>query len=185
LQPRALPRRRRGSRHSPSRPGVRLHLLPQPLLRRCGHGRCQPPAIPQQRRRRQHRGHELCTAVLHFQTAQGLTATGCTGPLTRARINTIEAQRPEWVTTLSKENVRTNVSGAQVPGYGLQPPPAVHVRTMMALNNRFNERSVGHRVGNRCAVPSRRDCMPMETPMTTNAAVERPTTRDVWMRGTR
>ena len=111
------------------------------------------PAIPQQRRRRQHRGHELCTAVLHFQTAQGLNATGCTGPLTRARINTIEAQRPEWVTTLSKENVRTNVSGAQVPGYGLQPPPAVHVRTMMALNNRFNERSVGHRVGNRCAVP--------------------------------
>jgi hypothetical protein len=48
--------------------------------------------------------------VLHFQTAQGLTATGCTGPLTRARINTIEAQSREWVTTLSIANGRTQRS---------------------------------------------------------------------------
>jgi peptidoglycan hydrolase-like protein with peptidoglycan-binding domain len=53
-------------------------------------------------------------AVIHFQAAQGLTATGCTGPLTRAHINTIEAQHPEWMTTLSNGNGYTNVSGAQV-----------------------------------------------------------------------
>jgi peptidoglycan hydrolase-like protein with peptidoglycan-binding domain len=53
-------------------------------------------------------------AVMRFQTAQGLTATGCTGPLTRARINAIEAQHPEWMTTLSNTNGYTNVSGAQV-----------------------------------------------------------------------
>src|SRR6478736_5784316 len=43
-------------------------------------------------------------AVVHFQTAQCLTATGCTGPLTRARINAIEGQHPEWMTTLSNTN---------------------------------------------------------------------------------
>jgi hypothetical protein len=42
-------------------------------------------------------------AVIHFQTAQGLTPTGCTGPLTRARINAIEAKQ-EWMTTLSNKN---------------------------------------------------------------------------------
>src|SRR5689334_4943077 len=58
-------------------------------------------------------------AVVHFQTEQELTPTGCTGPLTRARINAIEAQHPEWMTTLSNTNGYTNISGAQVhsPAY--------------------------------------------------------------------
>jgi peptidoglycan hydrolase-like protein with peptidoglycan-binding domain len=65
-------------------------------------------------------------AVIHFQTAQGLTATGCTGPLTRARINAIEAQHPEWMTTLSNGNGYTNVTGAQVhsPAYLSNGVPA-------------------------------------------------------------
>lgn len=65
-------------------------------------------------------------AVIHFQTAQGLMPTGCTGPLTRARIIAIEAQHPEWMTTLSNNNGYTNVSGAQVhsPAYSSNGVPA-------------------------------------------------------------
>jgi peptidoglycan hydrolase-like protein with peptidoglycan-binding domain len=66
------------------------------------------------------------TAVIDFQTGQGLTATGCTGPLTRARINAIEAHYPEWMTTLSNGNGYTNVNGAQVhsPAYSSNGVPA-------------------------------------------------------------
>jgi len=64
--------------------------------------------------------------VIHFQTAEGLTATGCTGPLTRAHINAIEAQHPEWMTTLSNEIGYTNFSGARVhsPAYSSSGIPA-------------------------------------------------------------
>jgi peptidoglycan hydrolase-like protein with peptidoglycan-binding domain len=66
------------------------------------------------------------TAVKEFQTSQGLTTTGCTGPLTRARITTIESQHPDWLTTLSNTNGYTNVSGAQVhsPAYSSHGVPA-------------------------------------------------------------
>jgi peptidoglycan hydrolase-like protein with peptidoglycan-binding domain len=65
-------------------------------------------------------------AVIHFQTAQDLTPTGCTGPLTRARINAIKAQHPDWMTTLSNSNGYTNVTGAQVhsPAYSSNGVPA-------------------------------------------------------------
>jgi peptidoglycan hydrolase-like protein with peptidoglycan-binding domain len=65
-------------------------------------------------------------AVIHFQTTQGLTATGCAGPLTRARINAIEAQHSEWMATLSNGNSYMNVNGAQVhsPSYSSNGIPA-------------------------------------------------------------
>src|ERR1700730_2916268 len=39
-------------------------------------------------------GQHTRTSVINFQTSQGLTTTGCTGPLTRARITAVEAQHP-------------------------------------------------------------------------------------------
>lgn len=71
-------------------------------------------------------GPRTRAAVIAFQRSEGLTATGCTGPLTRTRINAIEAQHPEWLTTLSNNNGYTNVSGAQVhsPAYSGNGVPA-------------------------------------------------------------
>ena len=71
-------------------------------------------------------GQHTRASVINFQTSQGLSTTGCTGPLTRARINAIEAQHPEWLTTLSNTNGYTNVTGAQVhsPAYSTNGIPA-------------------------------------------------------------
>jgi hypothetical protein len=46
--------------------------------------------------------------------------------VTRARINAIEAQHPDWMTTLSNNNGYTNVNGAQVhlPAYSTNGVPA-------------------------------------------------------------
>ena len=71
-------------------------------------------------------GNQTQSALMSFQSSEAIHPTGCTGPITRSHINTINGAHPAWTTTLSNDTGYTNVSGSQVhsPAYSTGGTPA-------------------------------------------------------------